>query len=41
MKRIMKLQEEIESENKDLLILAENVAQKLWDNEEDEVWNDV
>ena len=37
----MKLQEEIESENKDLLILAENVAQKLWDNEEDEVWNDV
>ncbi len=26
---------------KDLLKHSETVAKKLWDNEEDEVWNDV
>lgn len=34
--------EKIKKENfKDLLKLSENVAQKIWDNEEDEIWNEL
>lgn len=30
-----------EEDFSDLLKLSESVARKLWDNEEDEVWNNV
>ena len=30
----------IEGEFKDLLALSENTMEKLWDNKEDEIWNE-
>ena len=30
----------VEDDFKDLLVLAEHTAKKLWDNKEDEIWNE-
>jgi len=35
------LEKQAEDDFKDLLKLSEETAKKLWDNEEDEVWNKV
>jgi len=35
------LEKQMEDDFKDLLKLSEETAKKLWDNEEDEVWNKV
>lgn len=31
---------QVKDEFKDLLVLAEHSAKKLWDNKEDEIWNE-
>ena len=34
--------EKVKKENfRDLLKLSESTAQKIWDNEEDEIWNEL
>ncbi len=35
------LEKQMEDDFKDLLKLSEETAKKLWDNEEDEIWNKV
>jgi len=35
------LEKQIEGDFKDLLKLSEKTAEKLWDNEDDQIWNKV
>lgn len=35
-----RLAKSVEDDFKDLLVLSEHTAKKLWDNKEDEIWNE-